>query len=135
MEWTFDSADATAATAVRVSFRALLREVATDDSDIFAADVVYGELVGNAVRHAGGRVDISLVWLEQGAALRVRDYGEGFLLANLKQAHPEAEGGRGLHLASHFADMVHVARVPAGGAELTVVLPVWRRETVTAGCS
>jgi len=133
MEWTFDSADVVAASAVRTSFRSLLREVATDDSDIFAADVVYGELVGNAIRHAGGRVDISLVWLEQGAALRVRDYGDGFLQPKLRPAEPDAEAGRGLYLASHFADMVHVARVPTGGAELTVVLPVWRSETVVVG--
>jgi anti-sigma regulatory factor (Ser/Thr protein kinase) len=134
MEWTFDSAVVEAASAVRASFRSLLREVATDDSDIFAADVVYGELVGNAIRHAGGRIDVSLVWLEQGAAFRVRDYGDGFLPPAIKAADADAESGRGLHLAAHFADMVHVARVPGGGAELTVVLPVWRRETAGAGC-
>ena len=135
MEWTFDSADVSAANAVRTSFRALLRDVATHDSDIFAADVVYGELVGNAVRHAGGRIDVSLVWLAQGAALRVRDYGAGFPPPKLQPADPEAEEGRGLYLASHFADMVHVARVPGGGAELTVVLPVWSRDTVSSGHS
>jgi anti-sigma regulatory factor (Ser/Thr protein kinase) len=96
---------------------------------------VYGELVGNAIRHAGGRIDISLVWLEQGAAFRVRDYGDGFAPPNLRPADPDAETGRGLHLASHFADMVHVARVPGGGAELTVVLPVWRLDSVASGHS
>jgi anti-sigma regulatory factor (Ser/Thr protein kinase) len=135
MEWTFDSADIAGASNVRASFRAMLREVATEDSDIFAADVVYAELVGNAIRHAGGRIDISLVWLEQGAAFRVRDYGEGFPPPNLRPAEPHEESGRGLHLASHFADMVHVARVPGGGAELTVVLPVWRRDSVASGHS
>ncbi|MFN2461456.1 MAG: ATP-binding protein [Candidatus Velthaea sp.] len=129
MEWSFDAADAGAAYATRAEFRSLLRDGTTGDSDIFAADVVYGELVGNAVRHAGGRIDISLVWLEQGAALRVRDHGRGFLLTTLKCAGPEEEAGRGLHLASHFSDMVHVARTPTGGAELTVVLPIWQKET------
>jgi anti-sigma regulatory factor (Ser/Thr protein kinase) len=135
MEWTFDSTDMATASAVRTSFRALLREIATEDSDIFAADVVYGELVGNAIRHAGGRIDISLVWLEQGAAFRVRDYGAGFPPPNLRPADPDSETGRGLYLASHFADIVHVARVPGGGAELTVVLPVWRKDTVASGHS
>ena len=68
VEWSFDAGVNEAARAVRSDFRRLLREVTTPDSDIFAADVVYGELVGNAIRHAGGRIDVSLVWLEQAAA-------------------------------------------------------------------
>ncbi|GAC1412982.1 MAG: hypothetical protein NVSMB64_23210 [Candidatus Velthaea sp.] len=128
MEWSFDAQDVRAASQTRSEFRSLLRDVTSDDSDIFAADVIYGELVGNAVRHAGGRIDISLVWLDSGAALRVRDHGSGFLLAGIAPPSDESESGRGLYLASKFTnDFVHVARCATGGAELTVVLPVWQR--------
>jgi len=128
MEWSFHARDVEAASDTRTAFRRLLRDAASDESDIFAADVIYGELVGNAVVHAGGQIDISLVWLDNGAALRVRDHGEGFWHTGIHMPHDESENGRGLFLASQYtSDFVHVARPPTGGAELTVVLPVWQR--------
>ncbi|GAC1414825.1 MAG: hypothetical protein NVSMB5_03200 [Candidatus Velthaea sp.] len=134
MEWSFDAADIQSAARTRSSFRTLLREAASDESDLHAADVIYGELVGNAVRHAGGQIDISLVWLEHGAALRVRDHGTGFRHTGIRIPDDDSESGRGLFLASKLTnDFVHVARCATGGAELTVVLPVWQRMETAQG--
>ena len=134
MEWSFDAADVEAAARTRAAFRALLRDAASSESDLDAADVIYGELVGNAVRHAGGQIDISLVWLEHGVALRVRDHGTGFWHAGISAPSADSESGRGLFLASKLTnDFLHVARCATGGAELTVVLPVWQRMEAVQG--
>lgn len=63
----------------------LLRHCAPD-SDLDDAELVFAEVVGNAVRHAGGPIWVSLAWHDANPTLTVRDLGPGFdakLLAEL----------------------------------------------------
>jgi hypothetical protein len=53
--WFFDSADAQAAQSARRSFTHGLRARSADDDCVHSAEVVFGELVGNAARYAPDR--------------------------------------------------------------------------------
>ncbi|MGJ7441094.1 methanogen output domain 1-containing protein [Aquipuribacter sp. MA13-6] len=148
MDWYLNTADAAALWALRQEVRAYLRRHAEPGTDTGDADLVVEELVGNAVRHAGGPVWVSLSWRELSPTMRVLDLGPGFdpsLLGEVSAAPvarppqhvPEsledvdplllAESGRGLFLVSHLAESLQAHTRDAGGMSVQAVLPVKKR--------
>jgi signal transduction histidine kinase len=126
MKWKFESADASRAYHVRHDLIKHLADYASRDSDLDAAGLIFGELVGNVVRHAPGPIAVELQWDEGIAVLRVRDHGPGFEW-NGSTALPEnplSECGRGLFLVHACARRLSVRRHPERGTEATVWLPV-----------
>lgn len=124
--WTFEADDAMEAYRSRRQFIKHLRLHASHDSDLGAAELIYGELVGNVVRHASGPIAIVLEWPVMHALLRVRDFGAGFeynVLMLAPSGH-ERESGRGLFIVDRLAKSVEVQRNPLG-CEVRVTLPVW----------
>jgi two-component system OmpR family sensor kinase len=99
-----------------------------------------GNLVGNALRHAGGRVTIAAERRDGMVELHVRDDGPGFPPAFLPHAfdrfaRPDpghADGGSGLGLA--IADAIarghgggaHALNRPGGGADVWISVPAAR---------
>ncbi len=76
--WRFDPRDRARAHDVRDT---LLEAIAQNQPaiDVATAQFVFGELVGNAVRHAPGDVEVELAWTPDGSpALTVTDDGPGF---------------------------------------------------------
>lgn len=67
--------------------------------------LVADELVGNAVEHAGGALEISLDVYDWGVTVQVRDHGEDTAAVPEKPqaADEEDEGGRGLFLVDVLA--------------------------------
>lgn len=126
MHWRFESADAHEAHHARSELVAHLRERATDDSDIDAAALVYGELVGNVVRHAPGPIAVALEWHAGIAVLRVRDKGPGFDARGIGEPEPLAESGRGLFIVRTLVPYLRVSRREPG-TEAVAWLPVRRR--------
>lgn len=126
MLWTFESRDAHGAYDARSDLIAHLRARATDDSDIDAAALVFGELVGNVVRHAPGPISIALEWHAGIAVLRVRDSGPGFDWRDVGPPEPLAESGRGLFIVRALAQHLRVVRRERG-MEAVAWLPVHRR--------
>lgn len=125
--WSFEAENARAAQAARGSFMARLQKEATPESDFAAAEIIFGELVGNVVRHAPGSIDVALEWRDNRAVLHVVDRGPGFeytLPANIDLL---SESGRGLWLAHQFGEQVTVECLPGFGAHVSVVLPVFRQ--------
>ncbi|WP_380165218.1 methanogen output domain 1-containing protein [Jannaschia sp. R86511] len=148
MDWYLHSRDAASSWALRQEIRSYLRRHAEPGSDVGDADLVVEELVGNAVRHAGGPVWVSLSWRELSPTVRVLDLGPGFdpaLLGDVEvspvQRPPEepvpgledvdplllAESGRGLFLVSHLAQSLEAHARTVGGMSVSVVLPVKKR--------
>jgi anti-sigma regulatory factor (Ser/Thr protein kinase) len=144
VDWYLHAGDAAALWALRHEIRSYLRRHAEPGSDVSDADLVVDELVGNAVRHAGGPVWVSLSWRELSPTLRVLDLGPGFdpaLLGDVAAAPvprppdevPDgfedvdplllAETGRGLFLVSNLAESV-AARHRESGMVVTATLPV-----------
>jgi sodium/proline symporter len=123
--WRFQSDDASGADDSRFAFASHLRRRIADDAAIAAAELVFGELIGNVVRHAPGPIEIELAWRGGTPLLIVRDRGPQFTLSDASlPADPLAEGGRGLYLVEQFASMPVVMPRFGGGNEVIVALPV-----------
>jgi anti-sigma regulatory factor (Ser/Thr protein kinase) len=121
--WKFASDDARTAQVARSSFVAYLRAHDVVEADIAGAEIVFGELVGNVVRHAPGPIDVELAWNSATPQLFVRDRGAGFEpRSTALPADDYSENGRGLYLIKTFASAPSVRRRADGGAEITVQL-------------
>ena len=106
-------------------------------SDVDAAELIYGELVANTVRHAKGRVEARLD-LEDARqpVLTVRDHGPGLRCRpwNL-QRDPYAESGRGLAIVELLARDLAVGPAEDGGTVVRAVLPITARRSTFATSS
>lgn len=124
--WQFQAADSRAAYAMRHEFFQQLRQLCNGacEDEIGACGVIFAELVGNAVRHAPGALDISLEVSEGRVVLHVIDEGQGFSYDPRLPADVWAESGRGLFLVSHLARDVRVDRIPGRGSHVSVTLPI-----------
>ena len=114
----------------RRAFRACLVSLAEPTSDVDAAELIYGELVANTVRHAGGAVEARLE-LHDGdpPVLVVRDHGPGLRVHPwTPRRDPYAESGRGLGLVELLACDIEVDTARGGGTVIRATLPVRPRE-------
>ena len=123
--WRFSSDDARSAHDARGAFTMYLRRRELDGRTIAVAEVVFGELVANVVRHAPGPIEVELAWDATTPVLLVRDRGPAFAPAAFTlPADALAEGGRGLYLVATEASPPVVCPRPGGGNEVIVRLVV-----------
>jgi len=130
--WHFESDDAGSATDARFAFVSYLQRRNLDPDLVATAELVFGELVANVVRHAPGPIEIDLAWGDDTPVLAVRDRGPHFDVGSL--ALPEddfAESGRGLFIITNAASPPVVTARPGGGNEVAVALAT--SATVSAG--
>jgi len=131
---------------LRHEITAYLARHADDTASLDEAEVIVSEALGNAVRHAGGPVWVSLTWPQTHPRLTVRDLGPGFDPALIEAArHPRVpeldadgdplesleslnESGRGFFLITQLSPEVRAGTREEGGY-LSVLLPLWRRPT------
>jgi anti-sigma regulatory factor (Ser/Thr protein kinase) len=123
----------------RRAFRERVSELAAPASDVDAAELIYGELVANAMRYARGAVEARLELEDhEEPILVVRDHGPGLRVYPWPpHRDPFAESGRGLAIVELLARHVHVAPAEDGGTVVRATLPVTPRtdaaaETVTS---
>lgn len=122
--WAFDAENAQAAHDARSQFVARLSERALPGSDLEAAELIFGELIGNVVRHAPGPIEVQLEWTAEYPVLHVTDQGKGFIRNPVLPADPLSESGRGLYIISLLGRSVEVERVAGYGNHIAVELPV-----------
>lgn len=127
MRWSFDAENAKAAQDARGEFIHYLREHSEDYGEIAAAELIFGELIGNVVRHAPGAIDIDLEWTDDGPVLHVLDRGKAFDLGNTLPDDPFSESGRGLFIVRQLATDLRVEHVPGYGNHVTAGLPLIRK--------
>lgn len=120
--WTFDVADAQAAQAARRGFGEVLALRGASHEDVSAAEVVFGELVGNVVRYAPGPIEVTLDWSGPAPVLHVLDKGPGFRHIAILPKDIFSESGRGLFLISFLTQDFHVSMRPTGGSHARAVL-------------
>lgn len=120
--WLIGAGDWLATTRARRDCVDFLRH-ATDATDIAAAELIFGELVGNAVRHARTRVIVEACAGET-PRLCVRNDGSARAFAP-RSARDDAEHGRGLFIVSRIAPELRIDR-EAGDIVVTALLPVYR---------
>lgn len=115
---------------MRDEFISLLYACATTDSDFFAAELSYGELVGNVRRHAPGRASIALSWDGIHPTLMVHDEEKMFTHPCDLPADPMQENGRGLFIVKSLAVSLKFKDIIGDGSKVSVVLPVKRKSDV-----
>lgn len=121
--WRFDAEDAQAAGDARRDFLDRLHALAGSAVDLSVAEIAFGELIGNVVRHAPGPIDVQLSVAGSAPVLHVIDRGKGFVRDPLLPPDPLSESGRGLYIVSTLVRALHAERIPGYGnhvwAELT----------------
>lgn len=122
VSWRFSTDDAVTAERARPAFVAYLAGRGVAGDALGAAEAVFGELVGNVVRHAPGPIEVDLRSTREGYLLAVRDRGTGFSPPPPHLPDIFAESGRGLYLVSVLGSPPEVRRRPDGGAEVSVLL-------------
>jgi len=124
--WRFSSDDASTAHSARAAFTAYLRAAGADPDDVAGAELVFGELVGNVVRHAPGPIEIALTWVGDVPTLHVRDRGKRAVVrpAPGLPADDLSESGRGLFLIEAFAAPPRLAPRAGGGSDVSVPLRI-----------
>jgi PAS domain S-box-containing protein len=133
--WRFHSSDAYMAHASRLELVAYLRQMAENPDELFAAELIVGEILANTVRHAPGLVEIQVDWTKEKPILTVRDTGPG--LRSIARGLPQDaldEHGRGIFLIRALSEEASVQPAPGYGCELRAVLPIARttRDDVAA---
>jgi serine/threonine-protein kinase RsbW len=94
--------DATAAKCARDEVGACCRHWQVDGEAIETAQLLVSELVGNAVRHAGGAHELAMDLTPSALRLSVADAYDSCALLPAAQP-PESESGRGLWLVDLLA--------------------------------
>ena len=130
--FTFRIADASLANNARAIFQRYLAAQVDPKSDLYGAELIFGELLGNVARHAPGAIDVRLRWNGPVAILEVADNGPGYSVADVHLPGDYAESCRGLFLVSSFGRDLAV-RCEGGRTTTTVTLPVLRRSRAVQG--
>lgn len=120
--WTFASSDADSAQLARASLAAYLRSRHADAVLAEQAELVFGELVGNVVRHAPGPISVELRWQAGVPVLIVRDRGPGFVFDPRLPVDLFSESGRGMFIVAAYSASTSVRPRPGGGSEIVVAL-------------
>ncbi len=117
---------------LRREFMRFITRHASPDSDLEAAQLIFSELLTNAVESSDGPVWVSLDWGGQQPVLSVNDLGPGFELPdNTDMPDPSVVGGRGLLIVTHLVGHLEVARKAAGGSRVRAILPLRRPPTAS----
>ena len=78
MRWSFDARDEAAADLTRAQLMSRLASLQSSADDLFAAELVFGELLSNVVRHTPGPAEVILDLSTRYAVLHIIDTGSGF---------------------------------------------------------
>jgi anti-sigma regulatory factor (Ser/Thr protein kinase) len=120
-EWQFDPGSPDAAEQVRSELRRALELYARVDA-LECLDMIYAELVSNAIRHAPGVIEMRIECVRIGGdiVLHMLDRGPGYRAASRLPADLMSETGRGLFIISIFSERMTVKRRTGGGSHTRV---------------
>lgn len=123
VEWSFDPRWEDAAERVRTEIRHAFEAHQRADA-IMRLDMIYAELVSNAIRHAPGTIEIAVECPDSGGdiTLHVLDRGPGYRLDPHLPSDIFNECGRGLFIISTFADRFMVEERNGGGSHARIIL-------------
>ena len=128
MCWTATSQDLTQAAAIRRSVAAYLKERVQEREALLDAEIVIGELLANAVRHASGKFCADVEWRDgKRPVLIVHDAGRCFA-GYVRPAGAFAESGRGMEIVRALAEEVRIRRVHPQGCIVTAALRLTLRD-------
>lgn len=134
MCWTADSRDATRTQNVRSEILEFLRPRVQDLDMLWEAELIVGELLGNAARYSPGPFCADITWLSDGhPAVAVHDNGQCFKTRESAISRRKLEErGRGLQIVKSLALEVDVRASIPRGCEVRAVLPLRKRDDAAA---
>ena len=110
--WVFRADDARTAEDARAGFIAFLRTRGVPDANYAAAELVFGELIGNVVRHAPGPITVEVDWNAVDPVLHVIDRGPAYdAQAKLARGRDQPERPRAPPLSVLVEDLYAAARL------------------------
>lgn len=124
--WAFNTNNVRVAHKARHSFVTALRQGGVHGQDLDAAELVFGELLGNVVRYAPGPIEITFDWTAGAPVLHVLDRGPGFTLSPKLPSDLLSERGRGLFIVWSLAEDFNVTERYDGGSHARAVLSTLR---------
>ena len=130
--WVFRADDARSAEDARAGFIAFLRTRGVPDANYAAAELVFGELIGNVVRHAPGAITVEVDWSAKDPILHVIDRGPAFGARAKLPDDVMSESGRGLFLISVLGEDFSVTPLPGYGNHARVRLRIERLEKIAS---
>jgi anti-sigma regulatory factor (Ser/Thr protein kinase) len=120
--WWLDANNALEGRRVRHAFVDLLRALGYTTEACFRAELALGEMLGNVVRHAGGKMLVRLDTTDAEAVVHVLDEGGGFAYETEPAQDAWAENGRGLALIGLMVGEFAVKNREGGGSHVQAVL-------------
>ena len=134
--WSFDTGDIATAQRTRARFAAILADADMLDDDVFTAELIFGELLSNAVRYAPGGVEVVLDWGGGTTAIvHFLDRGPGFVVIPRLPTDLLSERGRGLFLVWSLSEDFNVTKRADGGSHVRVVLSPRRKRGINGRSS
>ena len=133
MCWSLDANDVFAARAARKSATATLRSFTSCETALGDAELVIGELLSNAARHADGHVCLELSLVDGHAEVSVHDTSASFAIDMKRPPDEFSENGRGLFIVSELARRVSVLPVSGMGKRVSVLLDLPVSESDSLG--
>ena len=130
--WVFRADDARSAEDARAGFIAFLRTRGVPDANYAAAELVFGELIGNVVRHAPGPITVEVDWNATDPVLHVIDRGRAYDVRTNLPDDVMSESGRGLFLISVLGEDFSVTPLPGYGNHARVRLRIERLERIAS---
>jgi anti-sigma regulatory factor (Ser/Thr protein kinase) len=109
MTWVFSANDHEGARRARREFASYIKRCRAPQDAISDSALIFGELVGNAVRHVGGQVRAELTLSGTQPVLCVSDT-DPHAPIEIPPAAPESETGRGLKIVTALARKVWIER-------------------------
>ena len=127
MKWRGDGRDEQTTRRVRKSIVAEVAAAAAPETDLFAVELIAGELLSNVARYTPGPFDAKVEWDDRGrAVLELRDRGDCPPQEPVSSTDPTAESGRGLAIVRALGGRMRVERDDNFGCRMRVALPAHR---------
>jgi len=123
--WRFGASDALQAEPTRRRLRTWLEQKTS--GDFASAELIYGELVGNVVRHAPGSIDVAVTLARERVRLVVQSSGRGITVPPALPTSPWRESGRGLFIVHQLGRDYATCELPLFGNQTSVDLPLTAR--------
>jgi anti-sigma regulatory factor (Ser/Thr protein kinase) len=132
MCWSLNAADHDAARVARKAATATLRALTPSPDALADAELIIGELLANAARHANGPVCLELSARSGAAEVSVHDTSPEFAVDVRRPVDDFSESGRGLLIISELARRITVVPLAGIGKCVTVTLDIPVPPTVRA---
>jgi anti-sigma regulatory factor (Ser/Thr protein kinase) len=110
--WQVEPLDFLAVHRCRGRFAAWLASRVSAGNPLFEYELVFGELLTNAVRHGSRPVHVEVDIRSEQIRISVEDFGECFDLSDRRSSTTYAQSGRGLDIVKQLAAHLSVSDGP-----------------------